>query len=97
VPQTANHDVMSVASLGNVFTNVMSTLSFANGGQSVYIPSSTAQAAFNAAAKQEGASTTLDVSNAAQRAVLFSVLNQAIVNVESSLNINFSQITLTQL
>jgi hypothetical protein len=97
VPQTANHDVMSVASLGTVFTNVMSTLSFANGGQSVYISSSTAQAAFSAAAQHEGASTTLDVSNPAQRAVLFAVLNQAIANVESSLNINFSQTTLTQL
>ncbi len=97
VPQTANHDVMSVASLGTVFTDVMSTLSFANGGQSIDIPPGTAQAAFDAAAKQEGASTTLDVGNPAQRAVLFAVLNQAIANVEKALDINFSQVTLTQL
>jgi hypothetical protein len=97
VPQTANHDVMSVSSLGTVFTNVMSTLSFANGGQSIYIPSNTARAGFNAAAAQEGAGATLDVSNPSQRAVLFAVLNQAIANVETSLNINFSQVTLTQL
>jgi hypothetical protein len=97
VPQTANHDVMSVAALATVFANAMSTLSFANGGESIYIPSGTAQAAFDAAAKQEGASTTLDVSNPTQRAVLFAVLNQAIANVETSLNINFSQVTLTQL
>jgi hypothetical protein len=37
------------------------------------------------------------VSNPSQRAVLFAVLNQAIANVETSLNINFSQVTLTQL
>jgi hypothetical protein len=94
VPQTANHDVMRVTSLGTVFTNVMSTLSFAKGGQSIYISSSTARAAFNAAVQQEGASTTLDVGSPV---VLFAVLNQAIANVETSLNINFSQVTFTQL
>ena len=97
VPQTANHDVMSVASLGVVFANAISTLSFANGGQSIYISSGTARAAFDSAAQQEGAAETLDVSNAAQRAVLFATLNQAIANVETSLNIRFSQVTLTQL
>jgi hypothetical protein len=44
-----------------------------------------------------GAGATLDVSNPAQRAILFAVLSQAIANVESSLNMNFSQVTLTQL
>ncbi len=97
VPATSNHVVMNVAGLGTVFANVMSTMSYESGGQSTYISSNVALSAFNSAAQQAGSPATLDVSNQAQRAVLFALLTQAIANVESSLGISFSQVTLTQL
>jgi hypothetical protein len=43
------------------------------------------------------ASSTLDLSKASDRAVIFNVLEAAIGNLEKNLNFSFSEVTMTQL
>jgi hypothetical protein len=97
VPATANHVVINVQTLGGIFADVASTLAYRSGGQYVFIAPATALAAFNAAAQQAGASSALDLGNASQRAVLFTVLEDSVANLETALGTTFSQTTLTQL
>jgi len=97
----ANHVYVSASTLGSVFSSVFQTLAYANqaGTSSSYISAAQAQAAFNTALGQAGVTgtATLDISNAADRARLFSVLEFAIGNLESNLGVKFNATTLTQL
>lgn len=95
-----NHVAFAMANLANVFSNVMQTLAYVNSdGNSVYITTTQANAAFNAAlAKTSVASNaTLDLSDAKQRAQIFGILENAISILETNLNTNFSSTTLMQL
>ncbi|AMO94834.1 carbohydrate binding domain protein [Collimonas fungivorans] len=96
----ANHVAFSVPALATVFSNVFQTLAYVNGsGQSAYISAAQAQAAFNGALATAGvaAGATLDLSNGANRAQIFSVLEKAIGNLETNLNTKFNATTSAQL
>lgn len=52
---TQNHVAFNMVTLGQVFTNVFTTLSYVNGmGQGAFIPSATAQQAYSSALTQHG-------------------------------------------
>ena len=95
-----NHVVFRVAGLGSLFAAVFQTLAYVD-ASSQYVSISQAQAlsAFDSAAAQTGlASTgTLDLSNAAQRVQIFTLLEQAIGTLESTLGTDFTATTLTAL
>jgi hypothetical protein len=95
-----NHVAFNMGTLSGVFSNVFQTLAYVNSSGS-YNSISAAQAttAFAAALSSAGLTTssTLDLSNAANRAVIFSVINAAIANLEKNLNTSFSDTTLNQL
>jgi hypothetical protein len=96
----ANHVAFAIPALGTVFSNVFQTLAYVNSaGQSAYISAPQAQAAFNSALATAGvaAGATLDLSNAANRAQIFTVLEGAIGNLETSLNTKFNATTNVQL
>ena len=79
-----NHIAFNMTPLQTVFGNVVETLAYENSaGQYVYITAAQAQTAFNTAMTQANvnSSTTLDLSNASDRAQIFSVLENAIGNL----------------
>ena len=89
-----------MGSLETVFANVMETLAYTNSsGQYVFITSTQAQTAFNSALATAGvpSNSTLDLSNAANRAQIFRVLESAIGNLETNLNMQFGATTTSQL
>jgi hypothetical protein len=95
-----NHIFFSMTFMQTVFSNVFQTISYIDGTGSLgYIPSSQAQAAFAAALSQTGTSNTssLDLSKAVDRRKIFTILESAIGNLETSLNTRFNATTLTQL
>jgi hypothetical protein len=95
-----NHVAFTMPALEAVFANVFQTLAYVNGsGQSVYISAAQAQTAFNGALTTLGVSgsASLDLSVAADRAQIFAILENAIGNLETSLNTKFNATTLTQL
>jgi hypothetical protein len=95
-----NHVAVNMATLEGVFSNVFQTLAYVNASRN-YNNISAAQAttAFAAALTSAGltTSTTLDLGNSANRAVIFSVIDAAITNLETNLNTSFSATTLNQL
>ena len=95
-----NHVVFRVAGLEGVFASVFQTLAYVDASkQYVSISPAQAQAAFDAAVAQIGvaAGGTLDLSTASQRAQIFTLLEQAIGALESSLGTDFTATTLTAL
>ena len=89
-----------MSTLGTVFNNVFQTLAYVDAsGNYNYISAGQATTAFSAALASNGlnSSVTLDLSNASQRAAIFSVLNAAIGNLEKNLNTLFIDRTLNQL
>ena len=100
VTTPSNHVVFSVAALGTVFSNVAQTLDWSNGTAAAqFFTATQAQAAFTAAlAKNNVASTaTLDLSNPANRASAFAVIDTALGNLESAVGMKFNATTLSQL
>ncbi|GLQ98104.1 carbohydrate-binding protein [Dyella mobilis] len=96
----ANHVAFPVTSLENVFSNVFQTLAYVNNsGSYAYISAAQAQTAFNTALTQANVATTdtLDLSNAGDRAKVFSVLENAIGNLETNLGTQFDATTNSQL
>jgi hypothetical protein len=89
----ANHVVFTASSLGTVFSDVFQMLSYKNssGGLSVIIAAQ-AQSAFTTALGQTGVSSSasLDLSNAASRASIFTILEDAIGNLEKTLGVSFN-------
>ena len=95
-----NHVAFNIASLETVFSNVFQTLDYVNSsGSSTYISAAQAQTAFNTALTQAGvaSSATLDLSNASDRAQIFSVLDYAISDLETNLGTQFNATTTSQL
>jgi hypothetical protein len=95
-----NHVMFNVSLLQTVFANVYQTLGYVNAsGQYGLYSASQANAAFTSALSQAGvsATATLDLANASQRAQMFSVLEHAVANIESSTNSKLNATSLTQL
>jgi hypothetical protein len=95
-----NHVAFNLGILSGVFSKVFQTLAYVDGtGKYAFISDAQATAAFGSALGAAGYSTTttLDLGNAAQRAVIFGIINQAIGNLEKNLNTSFSATTLQQL
>jgi hypothetical protein len=95
-----NHVVLRVSWLGGIFASVFQTLAYVDASaQYVNISPAQASAAWGAAVTKTGiaATSTLDVSNAAQRAQLFTLLEQAVATLESNLGTDFTATTTTGL
>ena len=95
-----NHVAFNMTTLEGVFTNVFETLDYSNGTAAAqYFTAAQAQAAYTSALSTNGvsASSTLDLSNASQRAQIFAVLNSAIGNLETTSGMKFNATTLNQL
>jgi hypothetical protein len=89
----ANHVVFTASSLETVFADVFSMLSYKNtSGKLAVITSAQAQTAFNSALATAGVSSSasLDLSNAANRATIFTVIEDAIGNLEKTLGVSFN-------
>jgi len=88
-----NHVVFTASSLGSIFSDVFSMLSYENSSkQLAVITSAQAQAAFATALTQAGVASTasLDLSNAANRASIFTIVGDAIGNLEKTLGVSFN-------
>jgi hypothetical protein len=95
-----NHVAFNMSKLGNVFTNVFTKLSFVNStGQGAFISDTAAISAYSTALTQHGISesSTLDLSNSADRETIFGVLDDAIHNLEKNLNMQFNATTNSQI
>ena len=100
ITTSSNHVAINIGNLEQVFSNVFQTLAYVDaGGNYDYITAAQAQSAYQAAMSSIGllSTETLDLSDASQRAEIFSLLEQAIDNLELSLNTNFSATTNEQL
>ena len=100
ITTSSTHVAFPMSTLGNVFSNVFTTLAYVDGsGKYNYISVAQATAAFNQALAANGvtSSSVLDLSAAPQRAIIFSVLDAAIGNLEKNLNTLFVDRTLNQL
>ncbi len=96
----SNHIGFQMTTLASVFTNVYRTLAYVNhSNQYDFIAAEQAERAFSSALSQEGLSegAVLDLCNAAERAKIFSVLENATANLETSLGIKFNATTTSQL
>jgi hypothetical protein len=97
---TANHVPFLMSTLSTVFSNVFQTLAYVNSSkQYVSITNAQAVTAFNAALASNSltSTSTLDLSKATDRAVIFTVIDNSITNLEKNLNTSFSATSLTQL
>ncbi len=87
-----NHVNFGMAGLSNVFSAIFSKLAYVDpsSGYSTIDPSK-ADAAFASASSQAGVASgaALDLSQAADRAKIFSILESAIANLETSLGTSF--------
>ncbi|SAK71576.1 hypothetical protein AWB76_04481 [Caballeronia temeraria] len=96
-----NHVAFNMTTLGKVFSNVFTTLSYVNPatGQGEFIPAAKAQSAYSIALSQHGVSetSTLDLSNTNDRATIFAVLEDAIKYLEKSLGVQFNATTNSQI
>lgn len=93
------HIAFNMTELGNVFSNVFQTLGYLNAESAIEsIPTAQAIAAYNQALTTNNVSNTaiLDLSDATQRQVIYAVLEDAINNLSSNLNINFIAKTLVE-
>lgn len=96
----ANHVRFPLATLSGVFSSVFQTLAYVNSsGTYATITDAQATAAFNAAlaAQSLSATATLDLSTAADRAKIFTLLEQAIGTLEQNLHTTFAATTNSQL
>lgn len=95
-----NHVAFNMSKLGDVFTNVFTKLSYMNSsGQGAFISDTAAVSAYSTALMQNGISesSTLDLSNSADRETIFGVLDDAIHNLEKNLNMQFNATTNSQI
>ncbi|HLJ87233.1 MAG TPA: carbohydrate-binding protein [Candidatus Angelobacter sp.] len=95
-----NHIIFNVNTLEGVFSNVFQTLSHSDGtAPAQFFTAAQAQAAFSSALSQHGvaSSSSLDLSNAANRATIFAVIDSAIGNLENAVGMKFNATTTSQL
>jgi len=95
-----NHIIFNMTTLGNVFSQAFQTLDFSNGtNPAQFFTAAQAQTAFRSALAQHGVASTatLDLSNAADRATIFAVIDSAIGNLETAVGMKFNATTNSQL
>jgi hypothetical protein len=95
-----NHVRFAMADLAATFVSVMTTLAYVDATQGyVFVSPETASAAFTSALGAAGlsAASSLDLSDAAQRSVIFSVIDGAIGGLEKALSTTFAARTTTAL
>ena len=94
-----NHVVFRVDGLGTIFASVFQKLAYVDaGGAYVFVSQAQASAAYSAAVAKTGITgATLDLSNGAQRAQIFALLEAAIAGLESDLGTDFTATTLKAL
>jgi outer membrane biosynthesis protein TonB len=96
----SNHVAFNMGALSTVFGNVCHTLAYVNGsGVYDFISTDQANTAFNSALAASGLTlaNTLDLSKASDRAIIFTVIDAAIGNLEKNLNFSFTEVTTGQL
>jgi len=96
VMTTDNSMLFPMSQLKEVFAKTIGTLGYVNAsGEYVYIPQSVCDTAFDQALSLNGVTLTqtLSISNGANRAKIFAVLESALNNVSTTLNIKFNQTT----
>jgi hypothetical protein len=96
----ANHVAFTMATLKTVFTNTMQKMAYAPSATTYRLfTAAQAQSAFSAALATNGVAptATLDLGNAAERALIFAVLESAIGQIESITGSRFDATTLSQL
>lgn len=96
----ANHVLFNMTGLESVFSNVFQTLSHSDGiTPAQFFTAAQAQFAFNSALSQHGVTTTaiLDLGNPTDRATLFSVIDDAITNLEVVVGMKLNATTNSQL
>ena len=97
---SSNHVAVNMGSLGTLFTNIFQKLGYVNvAGIYGAIPAAQAQTAYQSALTASGlmATAVLDLGNGADRAKIYSVLEQAITALEKNLGTDFSAVSTTQL
>jgi hypothetical protein len=94
-----NHVVFRVAGLGSIFAGAMQTLAHIDGSSKyVFITQAEALAAFQAALGKTSVTVpTLDLGVTADRAQIFTLLEEAIAGLEASLGTDFTATTLVGL
>ena len=96
----ANHVAFPMATLKTVFTSTMQKMAYAPSATTYRLfTAAQAQSAFSAALAANGVAptATLDLGDAAQRALIFAVLESAIGQIESITGSHFDATTLSQL
>jgi len=96
----ANHVLFNMTVLESVFSNVFQTLSHSDGTTPAqFFTEAQAQSAFNSALSQHGVPPTaiLDLGNPTDRATLFSVIDDAITNLEVVVGMKFNATSNSQL
>jgi hypothetical protein len=96
----SNHIFFNMNVLENVFASAFQTLAHSNGtSPAQFFTVAEAQSAFNSALATNGvsATSTLDLSNAVDRAKIFAVIDTAIGNLETAVNMKFNATTTSQL
>ncbi len=97
---TSNHIAFNMGALRGVFANVCQTLAHVDGaGKYDFLTAAQANTAFDAALASAGLTTTntLDLGNAADRMVIFTVIDTALGNLEKTHGFSFSEVTTQQL
>ncbi len=97
---STNHVAFQLGTLQGVFSNVFHTLAYVDAsGNYNFITQAQANTAFQSAMNSLDLlpSETLDLSNASERAQIFSLIENAIANLESTLDVSFSATTTKQL
>lgn len=96
----ANHVAFPMVTLKAVFADTMQKMAYAPSATTYRLfTAAQAQSAFSAALAANGvaSTTTLDLGNAAERALIFAVLESAISQIESITGSRFDATTLSQL
>jgi hypothetical protein len=96
----SNHILFNMNVLESVFAGVFQTLAHSNGASPAqFFTAAEAQSAFNSALATNGvsATSTLDLSNAVDRAKIFAVIDNAIGNLETAVGMKFNATTTSQL
>jgi hypothetical protein len=90
-----NHVVFRVDGLGTILANVFAKLAYVDAsGAYVFVSQAQGSAAYAAALAKTGITgTTLDLSNGAERAKIFALLEAAIAGLESALGTDFTATT----
>jgi hypothetical protein len=91
---TVNNQLnITLQDLESVFTQSMHTLAYEHAGKYSYISLSQAKAAFDSAISGHGLSLTISFADSQDRETMYTIIDKALANLESSLNFKFGDTT----